>query len=500
MTDSGFSFPDDTGADALGRCLAHVLSIGYSESKVRERLGLGDLSDLQMRAIPIYRKERLSRRCPLDTAIDLFLLQGLVPAGELDRLLDKSDTDVLARSGVLAFTAAGAASSNLSLYPVDNRLIFSDHAWPQLCKSESTAVSPDQVMFVGADSRWLARATVRSHVSGALDLCTGSGIHALLAAEHCRKISAVDINPRAVRCTRFNAMALGCRNLEVFEGDLYTPVGKEKFGLITANPPFVPSPVNSLAFRDGGRTGEDVQRRIVAGLSERLAPGGIAQIVTEVGERDGEQIEARIREWLNGAPLDIHVLRLRIHTAEAYAIGHAGGDTPEEFLASVDAWSENLRLQGFARVVSVLLAFQWSDPSFGLPWNRVDEACPPQREAGEEIKASFQAERLSRDPRLPETLKRRKVQRAGPVIVREGKVLGRRSLASCTATLSGQAIPVEYRIDPVELGLLDAMDNPVDVPTLEKIARQINVSESSLYTGLVSLLRKRLIKFSEARA
>jgi Methyltransferase small domain len=498
MTDSRDFLLDDADIPALQHCLARIAASEYSEAAVRDRLGLKDLCDLQMRAAPLYRGERLAKRRPLDTAIDLFLLQGTIGAAELDCLLDKEDVGFLERTGVLRIESTGDATANVSLYPAGNQLIFSDHAWPQLSKAGSSAVPFGQVMFVGADSRWLARATVRSPVSSALDLCTGSGVQALLAATHCRRVAAVDINSRAVRCTRFNAKALGCGNLEVFEGDLYEPVGKEKFDLITANPPFVPSPVNSIGFRDGGRTGEDVQRRIVAGLSDHLAQGGMAQMVTEIGERDTVPLADRVREWLGSAPIDIHVLRLRIHSAEAYAIGHASGDTPGEFLGSVDAWADNLRLQGFTRIVSVLLAFQWSDPLCGPPWNRVDEAYPPSRDAGKEIEAAFAAERLTRDPGLKEKLKLGRVNRTGPVILQEGRVLGGTVPLSCKATLSGQAIPVEYRLNPIERGLLDAIDNPVYVPTLLKIARQINVSESSLLAGLASLLRERLIGLQES--
>lgn len=488
---------DDADVSGLQDCLARIAATGYSETAVRERLGLKDISDLQMRAIPIYRKERLARRSPLDTAIDLFLLQGVVQAGEMGRVLDKGDCEVLVRTGVLQIDKAGAARAAVSLYPVGNRLFFSDHSWPQLSKAKNSAVPFDQVMFIGADSRWLARATVRRPISNALDLCTGSGIQAILAAVHSKRVTAVDINSRAVNCARFNAQASNCRDCEVCEGDLYAPVGGKKFDLITANPPFVPSPAQSLGFRDGGRSGEDVQRRIVAGLPEHLAPGGIAQIVTEIGERDNEQLVGRVREWLGNAAMDIHVLRLRIHSAEMYAIGHANGDTPEEFLGSVDAWADNLRAQGFTRIVSVLLAFQWSDPAYGQPWDRVEEAYPPQRDAGVEIEAAFAAERLTRDPELRGRLEKGRVARSGPVILNEGCVLGSDLPATCTVTLSGQALPVEYRLDPIERELLDAIDNPVDVPTLLKIARHIDMSESALFGSLASLLRKRLITLSE---
>jgi len=71
---------DDSDVSGLRDCLARLAGIGYSESVVCERLGLKDLCDLQMRALPIYRKERLAQRNPLDIAIDLFLLQGKVNA------------------------------------------------------------------------------------------------------------------------------------------------------------------------------------------------------------------------------------------------------------------------------------------------------------------------------------------------------------------------------------------------------------------------------------
>jgi methylase of polypeptide subunit release factors len=139
----------------------------------------------------------------------------------------------------------------------------------------------DHVMAVGVDSRHLARCTTRRPFRAALDLCTGSGVHALLASTHAEQMFAVDINPRAARCARFNARASGASNVEIMAGDLFEAVRGQPFDLITANPPFVPSPVDTLGFRDGGRSGEDIQKRIVAGLPHYLAPGGMAQLVTE---------------------------------------------------------------------------------------------------------------------------------------------------------------------------------------------------------------------------
>ena len=200
--------------------MARLGRVGYGEARVRERLGLADLADLSWRALPIYRAEQLAVRDPLASAIDLFLLQGAVPAPELARLLDPAGRDVLLNSGLLVIDEQGVARARASLYPVGDRLIFSDHAWPLLPHPGYLDTPPDQVMYVGTDSRWLARATVRRPIHAALDLCTGSGIHALLAAPHARRVLAVDINPRAIQCTRFNLQASGMTNVEAVIGDL----------------------------------------------------------------------------------------------------------------------------------------------------------------------------------------------------------------------------------------------------------------------------------------
>ncbi len=302
-----------------------------------------------------------------------------------------------------------------------------------------------------------------------------------------QRVLAVDINSRAVRCARFNAQALGAANLEVAAGDLFEPAREELFDLITANPPFVPSPVDSVGFRDGGRSGEDIQKRIVAGLPHHLAPGGIAQVVTELGERENEPLSQRLREWLHGAPMDIHVLCLREHSAAKYAIGHAKGIDYDVFLDSVHAWASNLRAQGYRRVISMLVSFQWSDPACGPPWERIEESQPPHRPAGAEIEAIFLAERMARKPDLPQILQRSWLRRAGPVALFDARVLGSELRANAKATLMGQALTIEHQLDPVEREVLNRLEGRIAVSELLTIA-----DEGSVLAAIRSLLRRRL--------
>jgi protein-L-isoaspartate O-methyltransferase len=489
---------DQVDLPAFRKAVAEIAKTGLSETVARDRLGLSDIADLQWKSLPMYRQERLLECDALAVAIDLFLLQGTVPARELDRLFSKPSQDVLLRTGLLAIDASGFTRARASLYPVADRLIFSDHAWHKLPHPGYKTVPSDQVMFVGKDSRWLARATVRRPVRTALDLCTGSGVQAILAAPHCERVLAVDVNPRAARCARFNTQVSGASNVEVILGDLFDAVNPtERFDLITANPPFVPSPVDELQFRDGGRSGEAIQRRIVAGLPRYLAPGGMAQMVTEVGEREDEPIVNRVRQWLEGAPLDIHILRLRVHTAADYAIGHGSGDGDFGFyLDSVGAWADNLRAQGYVRIVSALIAFQWSDPALGPPWDRVDESQPPKREAGPEVEAVFCAERTARQPNRGEALDRSSVRRAGPVALQESQVLGAQIHTPARATLLGQALSVEHQLDPVEREILRRLEKTVAVSELLAVAGGSSAAENTIRSAIESLLRRGLVTVS----
>ena len=83
---------DPADGPKLRESMRKLDAIGYSETRVRERLNMEDLADLQWRLLPIYCAEHLANRDPLALAIDLFLLQGAVTTDELNRLFTASGT------------------------------------------------------------------------------------------------------------------------------------------------------------------------------------------------------------------------------------------------------------------------------------------------------------------------------------------------------------------------------------------------------------------------
>ncbi|MEU4035428.1 putative protein N(5)-glutamine methyltransferase [Streptomyces collinus] len=150
----------------------------------------------------------------------------------------------------------------------------------------------------------LARAP---HAPVVVDLCCGSGAlgAALAAALGAVEVHAADIDPAAVRCARRNLAPYGGL---AYEGDLFDalPAGlRGRVGILTANVPYVPSDEVALlppeardhepnTALDGGADGLDVLRRVAAGASEWLTPGG--RLLTETSERQAPAALAAFRD------------------------------------------------------------------------------------------------------------------------------------------------------------------------------------------------------------
>jgi len=75
-----------------------------------------------------------------------------------------------------------------------------------------------------------------------LDLCTGSGFVAIAAAAMgCASVTAFDICPHAVRCSRGNAAVAGVE-VDVREGSWMGALDCAPFDVVVSNPPYVPTP------------------------------------------------------------------------------------------------------------------------------------------------------------------------------------------------------------------------------------------------------------------
>jgi methylase of polypeptide subunit release factors len=116
--------------------------------------------------------------------------------------------------------------------------------------------------------------------SSIIDLGTGSGVHAILASDHCESAVGADINPRALEFGRFNAALNGKRNIEIVLSDLFDSI-EGTCDLLFANPPYLPDGGAQAGenFWSGGIEGTNLLRRIVHDLPLRLERGGTAYLI-----------------------------------------------------------------------------------------------------------------------------------------------------------------------------------------------------------------------------
>ena len=143
--------------------------------------------------------------------------------------------------------------------------------------------------FCGVDGDGASLIDDTRAVENVLELCTGSGCLAILAARtfpHA-EIDAVDISRDALAVAARNVAEHGLQDrIMLHRGDLYAPIADKRYDLIIANPPYVDAEGMAslprecraepkLAF-DGGADGLDVVRRILDQASRHLtADGGL---------------------------------------------------------------------------------------------------------------------------------------------------------------------------------------------------------------------------------
>jgi release factor glutamine methyltransferase len=113
-----------------------------------------------------------------------------------------------------------------------------------------------------------------------LDLCTGSGVLTVAAAQAgAGEVTAVDVSRRAVWTARINAWRHGVR-VQALRGDLFAAVAGRRFDLIVSNPPYLPSPSDELPDRgparawEAGADGRALLDRICSQAPSHLRPGG----------------------------------------------------------------------------------------------------------------------------------------------------------------------------------------------------------------------------------
>ncbi len=131
-------------------------------------------------------------------------------------------------------------------------------------------------------------------VTSVLDLCTGSGCLAILAALTYPNaiVDAVDLSADALAVAERNVADYGLQDrVTVQQSDLFSALGSRKYDLIISNPPYVAAEAvaafppeyqaEPVIAHAGGHDGLDLVRRILTEATRHLERDGV--LVVEVG-------------------------------------------------------------------------------------------------------------------------------------------------------------------------------------------------------------------------
>jgi ribosomal protein L3 glutamine methyltransferase len=215
---------------------------------------------------------------PID-ALDPFLDARLLPA-ERRLLAERIEARVTTRKPSAYLT--GRSYIQGVRFLVDERVIvprshIGEILFNEYLNGQGSALLPDPMS-----------------VESAVDICTGSGCLAVIAAKFfpMASVDAVDLSADALEVAKLNlAEHEVVDQVELHQGDLFAPLAGRTYDLIITNPPYVDHEAldgyppefraEPQMAHDGGADGLDLVRQILADVPAHLNPGG--GMICEIG-------------------------------------------------------------------------------------------------------------------------------------------------------------------------------------------------------------------------
>jgi len=153
----------------------------------------------------------------------------------------------------------------------------------------------------------LARLLIRKAVSRGLDMGCGCGVLSLVMSSFCEHVIGVDINPRAIEFSRFNAALNGIANVAFMESDLFNSVRGQEFDLIAFN-----SPTNreGCQYRDLLESGESLLARFFSDLANHLTPEGYGQVNLAMNDYQESAFTERLTTWIRAGERDLRAVTM----------------------------------------------------------------------------------------------------------------------------------------------------------------------------------------------
>jgi Methyltransferase small domain len=285
--------PSPVQPDERMRQFAHSLcECGYDLAACATRLGV--FPRLGVSFWPAMRHNWTARADDaVDRLIALFMDGEPAKADAIASLFSSAFVDTAIEMRLLEHDS-GTLRPNMCLFPCYGKYLATDFA------PRNTAIN--QVMWLWGESFLLGGLVKRTPRRRAIDLGTGSGIHAILATDHCERVVGADVNPRALAFSQFNAALNGATNIDFVHSDLFDSI-EGTCDLLVANPPYAPDGAAKPGdnFWSGGERGTDLLCRIVEAIPTRLDRDGTAHVISLYPNPPQTTIRDHFERWLGGS-------------------------------------------------------------------------------------------------------------------------------------------------------------------------------------------------------
>jgi hypothetical protein len=213
-----------------------------------------------------------------DVLVSLLLLNEPMPKTSVEKFLGTEELSLLEDTRLLEIDGT-EVRSDITVSEYGGMYFASDTVWRSReiqNGSEFRMPVADPVCNpLFGDSASFASIVPAQPATRCLDLCTGSGIVALIVAKSHQQVIGIDNSRRSLAFAEFNKALNGVSNVEFLESDMYAQVDGQ-FSRICANPPYLPCTDSTPGdnFYCGGSAGDSLTTMVLDGLDEHLADGG----------------------------------------------------------------------------------------------------------------------------------------------------------------------------------------------------------------------------------
>jgi hypothetical protein len=283
----------------LGILKERLKHYGYTEQTLCARLDIQSIYEIPFNFIPFFQISQLKNKNePVDILFLVFFFEEKVSQQDLLNLFSNEEIKLLVENSILTDLGDALYKSAVAIHPYQDHCFFTDLNYTPGVTHEMDAAC----YAISVESRYLAGHSERMETEKVLDLGTGCGIQAILAAKKSNNVVGVDLTSRAVNFATINAAFNNVENVKFKTGSVFDPVNGQKFDSIVSNPPIcLPSTEEDQFY------GDKVIKTILVELKDYLSQNGICQMICHMAAPEEVVIEELITEWIGDVPYRVEM-------------------------------------------------------------------------------------------------------------------------------------------------------------------------------------------------